>query len=163
MSEAKAPRPFTPAQERVAKPLLRALSKANVWVYRLSGGRIGGRWLRGAPVGLLVATGRRSGEARTTPLLYLEDGERVVVVASQGGMSTDPLWFRNLEAHPDCHFEIGSERRALRARRATAEERSALWPRLAAMYPDYDDYQARAPREIPVVILEPRGGGGAPA
>jgi deazaflavin-dependent oxidoreductase (nitroreductase family) len=147
---------YTPFQERVASPLIKAMSAANTWVYRLSGGRIGGRFLRGAPVLLLTTIGRKSGQPRTAPLLYLEDGENLVIVASKGGMSHHPVWYLNLEANPDVEVEIGSARRPMRARRASDEEKSKLWPRLVAMYRDYDDYQARTDRNIPVVILAPR-------
>jgi deazaflavin-dependent oxidoreductase (nitroreductase family) len=147
---------WTPRQERIAKVAIRVMSALNVWAYRASGGRIGGRFLRGAPVCLLRTRGRKSGEPRVAPLLYLADGERVVVVASKGGMAQHPLWYRNLVEHPDCEVEIGATRRAMRARTAGPEEKAALWPRLVAMYRDYDDYQARTDRDIPVVILEPR-------
>jgi len=149
--------PFTPTQERVARPLIRAMSAANTWIYRLSGGRVGGRWLRGAPICLLTTTGRRSGQRRTTPLLYLERGDDVVVVASQGGMSKHPAWYLNVEKDPDVAVQIGPETRRMRARRATPEEKRALWPELTAMYPDYDDYQKRTDRDIPVVICSPAG------
>jgi deazaflavin-dependent oxidoreductase (nitroreductase family) len=147
--------PYTPTQERVGSLLIQALSRATVLLYRISGGRIGGRWLRGAPVLLLTSVGRKSGEPRTTPLLYLRDGENLIVVASKGGMSHHPKWYLNLEAHPEAEVEIGSERRKVRARRANDAEKTALWPRLLAMYRDFDDYQARTERNIPVVILEP--------
>jgi len=147
---------YTPLQERLASPLIRAASAANTWVYRLSGGRIGGRFRQGAPVLLLTTTGRKSGRLRTAPLLYLEDGENLVVVASKGGMSQHPVWYLNLDSNPDVEVEIGTSRRRLRARRASDEEKAKLWPRLVAMYRDYDDYQARTDRNIPVVILGPR-------
>jgi deazaflavin-dependent oxidoreductase (nitroreductase family) len=150
------PKPFTPTQERVARVVVRAMSAANTWVYRLSGGRVGGRFLRGAPVMLLTTVGRKSGRPRTAPLLYLRDGDDVVIVASMGGMSQHPLWFRNLEANPDVEVQIRGETRKMRARRASDEEKAALWPRLVAMYADYDQYQARTDRNIPVVILSPR-------
>jgi deazaflavin-dependent oxidoreductase (nitroreductase family) len=149
-------RPYTEREERLGMLVVKAMSKANVWAYRATGGRVGGRFLRGAPVLLLTTRGRRSGRPRTAPLLYLADGERVVVVASKGGMSEHPLWYRNLLADPDCEVEIGRERRAVRARVASAAEKRELWPGLVAMYRDYDDYQARTERDIPVVILEPR-------
>jgi len=147
---------YTPRQERIASPLIRAVSAANTWVYRLSGGRVGGRFLRGAPVLLLTTIGRKSGRPRTAPLLYVEDGDELVIVASKGGMSQHPVWFLNLEANPDVEVELGSTRRRMRARRASDEEKAKLWPRLVAMYRDYDDYQARTDRNIPVVILAPR-------
>jgi deazaflavin-dependent oxidoreductase (nitroreductase family) len=151
------PRPSTDQELRRLKPFLRAMSAANTFVFRLSGGRLGGRFLGGAPVGLLTTTGRKSGKPRTTPLIFLEDGERVVLVASQGGMPRNPLWYDNLSARPDVEFEPPRRpRRAYRARTAGAEEKRALWPRLVAIYGDYDDYQKRTDREIPVVILEPR-------
>jgi deazaflavin-dependent oxidoreductase (nitroreductase family) len=144
---------FTPAQERVGNVVIRLMSTLNVWAFRVSKGRIGGRFLRGAPVLLLTATGRKSGKPRTTPLLYLRDGERLVVVASKGGFSTHPLWYRNVEADPQVEVEIGGERRKMLARRASEAEKKELWPRLTAMYRDFDDYQARTERDIPVVIL----------
>jgi deazaflavin-dependent oxidoreductase (nitroreductase family) len=102
---------------------------------------------------LLTSRGRRSGQPRTTPLLYLRDGERLVVVASKGGFSTHPLWYRNVEANPHVEVELGGARSAMLARRASDAEKRALWPKLVAMYRDFDDYQARTDRDIPVVIL----------
>ena len=155
MAERK-PRPFTPREERIGTALVKVMSKANVWAYRATGGRVGGRFLRGAPVLLLTTRGRRSGQPRTAPLLYLADGDRIVIVASKAGMSEHPLWYRNLQEHPECEVEIGRERRAVRARVASETEKRELWPKLVAMYRDYDDYQARTERDIPVVILERR-------
>jgi deazaflavin-dependent oxidoreductase (nitroreductase family) len=149
-------RPFTPTEERIGSTVIHYIAKLNTWIYRSSGGKIFGTWLRGAPVGLLTYRGRKTGRMLTTPLLYLKDGDRVVVVGSKGGMSRHPLWYRNLVEHPDCQFEIGSDRRVYRARTATPAEKNAYWPRLVAMYPDYQDYQARTDRDIPVVVLEPR-------
>jgi deazaflavin-dependent oxidoreductase (nitroreductase family) len=143
---------------RRLKPVLKVMSRAQTWLIRASGGRIGTRFLRGAPVGLLTTRGRKSGQLRTLPLIYLQDGERIVIVASQGGMPRHPIWYLNLEAQPEVAFQVGSERRSYRARRAGAEEKAALWPRLCAIYPDYDDYQRRTERDIPVVVLEPVAG-----
>lgn len=134
------------------------MSRANVWAYRLSGGRLGGRFRGGAPVLLLTTVGRRSGARRTAPLLYLPDGDNLVVVASKGGMSHHPLWYKNLEANPRVEVEVGNQRRPMLARRATPAERTALWPKLVAMYRDYAAYQARTKRQIPVVILSPASG-----
>ena len=148
--------PFTPGQERIGHAVIRVMSALNVWVYRATGGRLGGRFLRGAPVCLVTTRGRKTGAPRVAPLLYLADGERVVLVASKGGMSKHPLWYGNLVENPECEVEIGSTRRPMRARTAGPEEKAALWPRLVAMSRDYDDYQARTDRDIPVVVLEPR-------
>ena len=148
-------RPYTAAEERFGTLAVRAMSAVNTWIFRASRGRLGSRFLRGAPVLLLTTTGRKSGAPRTTPLIYVEDGPNVVLVASKGGMSRHPLWYRNLEASPDVEIQIGAEKRRMRARTASAEEKAALWPRLVAVYRDYDDYQARTDRDIPVVILSP--------
>ena len=149
------PRPFTPTQEKVGNVVVRAMSALNIWLYRLSGGRIAGRFPGGAPILLLTTKGRRSGQPRVAPLLYLRDGERLVVVASKGGMSQHPTWYLNLREHPDVEVETGSQRQKMRARTADDAERAALWPRLVAIYGSYADYQARTERKIPVVILEP--------
>ncbi|HXC53640.1 MAG TPA: nitroreductase family deazaflavin-dependent oxidoreductase [Candidatus Limnocylindrales bacterium] len=152
----KMPRPFTATEERIAKPIIRVMSLVNTWIYRWSGGRFGAVWMHGAPILLLTTVGRKSGERRTAPLLYLEDGPRVVVVGSQGGMAKDPLWVKNIDANPDVEIEIGRTRRPMKARRGDAGEKSHYWPALCRMYPDYADYQARTMREIPVIILDPR-------
>lgn len=151
-------RPFTSTQERIAKPLIRVMSALNTWSYKLTKGRVGGKLRGGAPVCLVTTIGRRSGEPRTKPLLYLEDGDDVVLVASMGGMSKHPVWYLNMEKSPDVEIQIGSRKRKLRARRATDAEKAALWPKLTAMYRDYDDYQARTDRNIPVMICSPRKG-----
>jgi deazaflavin-dependent oxidoreductase (nitroreductase family) len=154
MAETRLP-PWTPTQERLATVVIRIMTALNVWAFRLTGGRIGSSFLRGAPVCLVTATGKRSGEPRTVALLYLADGDDVVLVASKGGMSHSPGWYHNMMANPQVEVEIGSAKRTMRARRASPAEKAALWPRLCAMYGDYDNYQARTTRDIPVVILSP--------
>ena len=149
-------RPYTPRQERVGNAVVKIMSRLNTWVYRLSGGRIGGRFPGGAPVLLLTTIGRKSGRPQTAPLLYLQEGEAYVVVGSKGGMPHHPLWVKNLEANPQVEIEVGAQRMTMRARRATDAEKAVLWPRLVAMYPSYADYQARTTRQIPVIILTPR-------
>jgi deazaflavin-dependent oxidoreductase (nitroreductase family) len=149
--------PWSPIQERLATPIIHLMTTLNVWAYRLTAGWLGGTFRGGAPVCLVTTIGRRSGRRRTVALLYLMDGEDVVLVASKGGMSHSPAWYHNMMAAPDVDVEIGSATRPMRARRASDAEKAALWPRLVAMYPDYDDYQRRTTRSIPVVILSPRG------
>jgi deazaflavin-dependent oxidoreductase (nitroreductase family) len=149
------PKPFTPTQEKIIDFVVKPMSRLNTWLYRLTAGKVGGRWTYGAPVMLLTMTGRKSGEQRTTPLLYLRDGDLVVTVASKGGSARHPKWFLNLLANPMCEVEIGSERKRMRARQATAAEKQKYWPKLVALYPDYDMYQQRTARDIPVVILTP--------
>ena len=151
------PRPWTPTEERLGTLAVRAMSAVNTWIFRASGGRLGSRFLRGAPVLLLTTTGAKSGVRRTTPLIYLADGPRMVLVASKGGMSHSPAWYHNLMANPECEVQIATRTTHMVARRASAEEKAALWPKLVAIYRDYDDYQARTSRDIPVLILTPRG------
>jgi deazaflavin-dependent oxidoreductase (nitroreductase family) len=132
----------------------RAATKLHTYIYRATGGRLGDRVV-GAPVLLLTATGRKTGRRHTTPLLYLEDGENFVVVASNGGAPRHPAWWLNLRADPEANVEIGGRELRVRAQKASPEEKERLWPRLVAMYGSYENYQCRTDREIPVVILRP--------
>jgi deazaflavin-dependent oxidoreductase (nitroreductase family) len=129
-------------------------TQTHVRAYRASGGRIGRKW-HGAPVALVDHVGRKSGKRHTSPLIYLADGDDVVIVASFGGAKRDPVWWLNLKAHPETTVQIGSKRRRVVARQAGAEEKQRLWPQLVAIYPPYEDYQRRTERDIPVVLLEP--------
>jgi deazaflavin-dependent oxidoreductase (nitroreductase family) len=127
-------------------------------LYRASGGRVGHR-LPGVPAPMLLLdhVGAKSGQKRTAPLLYLRDGDDLVIVASKGGYPRNPAWYYNLKANPDTSAQVGTERRQVRARVANAEERERLWPLLVRMYRPYAEYQARSKgREIPLVILERR-------
>lgn len=141
--------------------IIRRMSALHVWLYRASGGRLGRTWRvgsalrRGVPICLLTTTGASTGLPRVAPLLHMADGDRVVVVASQGGLSSHPQWYRNLQADPDVEVEFRGRRRRLRARTADQHERAQLWPRLVAMYADFAAYQEWTEREIPVVICEP--------
>jgi deazaflavin-dependent oxidoreductase (nitroreductase family) len=135
---------------------MKLVGPAHVWLYRRSGGRIWGRFPRSkTPVLLLTTVGRRSGEPRTVPLIYLDDGDRLVIVASQGGLPTHPAWYHNLVAHPRVTAQTWRRIREMDAHVADDAERAALWPRLVEMYADYDEYQARTDRQIPVVVLDP--------
>ncbi len=153
---ARTVREFTATEQKIVNLIMKVMSVTNTWVYRLSGGRIAGRFPSGAPVLLLTTIGRKSGKPRVAPLLYLREGENVILVASKGGMPHHPLWYRNLEANPEVEIEIGREKRKMTARRATDEEKARLWPRLVSMYKSFNDYQARTKRDIPVIILSPR-------
>jgi len=146
---------WTPTGERLGTIFIRIMTAANVWLFRLTGGWLGARFRGGAPVCLVTTRGRKSGAPRTIALLYLTDGDRLVLVGSKGGMSHHPAWVHNLRAEPRCEIEIGTKRTPMRARTAGPDERRALWPRLVAMYPDYQSYQERTTREIPVIICEP--------
>jgi F420H(2)-dependent quinone reductase len=137
-------------------PLLNRLFGAHRWLYRATDGTVGHRlpWL--PPFLLLDHVGAKSGVERTSPLVYVEDGENLVIVASKGGHPRHPGWFHNLRANPETSVQVGSKRRRVRARVATDDERERLWPMAVAVWPGYRDYQARTDRKIPLVILEPR-------
>ncbi len=106
---------------------------------------------------LLEHVGAKSGVKRTAPLLYVRDGDDVVLIASKGGFPKHPAWFHNLRANPDTVVQIGSEKRQVHARVADTEERKRLWPEAVRTWPGYADYQARSKgRQIPRVVLEPR-------
>jgi deazaflavin-dependent oxidoreductase (nitroreductase family) len=140
------------------RPILRLVWWLHQAVRRVSGGRLGTSRARDDRVGTLYlhTTGRKTGQPRVNALFYLVDGADLVVVASNGGADTDPAWWLNLGEKQDAGVEIVGQRRAVRARPATAEETARLWPRLVAANPDYAAYRATARRPIPVVILEPR-------
>jgi F420H(2)-dependent quinone reductase len=123
-------------------------------VYRLTGGRLGGKLGR-VPILLLTTTGRRSGQPRTQPLSYTRAGEGYAVIASKGGAPVHPLWYLNLQAEPLAEVTVGSEMRTVRARDAGGEERERLWRSLADLFPGYDRYARKTSRRIPVVVLEP--------
>ena len=152
---AKPPRPFSKTEVAIANPIIKLMSKLNTWAYQATGGRLGGKFRGGAPVMLVTTIGRKTRRRLTTPLLYLRDGDRVVTVASKGGMDHHPLWYRNMVANPAVDVQIGRDIATMRARTADASEKAALWPKLVAMYPDYAQYQARTKRDIPVIILSP--------
>jgi F420H(2)-dependent quinone reductase len=137
-------------------PLLRRLMGVHTVVYRATGGVVGHRFPGAPPMLLLDHVGARSEAKRTTPLVYVEDGDDVVLVASKGGHPRHPAWFHNLRANPNATVQIGSERRPVTARVATAAERARLWPMAVDTYGGYAGYQDRTDREIPLVVLEPR-------
>ena len=149
------PRTSTERELRLLKPFLLAFNRANILLFRCTGGILGSWMPRGARIGLLTTTGRKTGRRRTVALLYLRDGERIVLVASQGGMPRHPIWFLNLKANPEVEFQIGPVPRPYRARRADEAERLSYWRQVCQIYPDYETYQQRTEREIPLVILEP--------
>ena len=137
-------------------PILRRLMGLHTVAYRATGGLVGPRFPGAPPMLLLDHVGAKSGVMRTTPLVYVEHGDDLVLVASKGGYPRNPAWFHNLRAHPEATVQVGSSRRAVRARVADPSERERLWPKAVAVYSGYAGYQERTEREIPLVILAPR-------
>ncbi|MFX0594307.1 nitroreductase family deazaflavin-dependent oxidoreductase [Melissospora conviva] len=126
----------------------------HIRTYVESEGLQGHEWRPGVYTLLLTTRGRRSGQLRRTALIYGRDGDRYLVVASQGGAPSHPYWYLNLLADPEVQVQVGSEVFTARARTADARERARMWATMAAIWPQYDDYQAKTGREIPVVVLE---------
>src|SRR6266487_4714731 len=134
------------------------LGAEHVRRYRQSGGEAGHRWERGSKILLLTTKGRKSGEPRRKPLIYEQDGDRYVIVASKGGAPVHPSWYRNLQDDPNVELQVLDEVFPARARTAEGEERARLWQLVNQQWPDYDSYQTKTDREIPVVVLERTSG-----
>ena len=141
--------------------IIKTMSKVNVAMYKWTGGILGSTWRVGSafpwgvPVCLLTTTGAKSGLPRVAPLLFIEDGDNVIVVASQGGLPSNPQWYRNLKKDPNVELQVKRTTTKRRARVANPEERARLWPILVDHYNDFASYATWTDREIPVVILEP--------
>lgn len=148
--------PWSKGQERLGKWIIKKIAKYQTKVYELTNGKVWNKFL-GVHCAILTATGKKTGQPRKTPLLYLEQGESVVMVASQGGFAATPFWYKNLQATPEAYVQIGANKRKMLARDATEQEREELWPKLDAIYEGYKEYRARTKgvREIPIVIFEP--------
>lgn len=135
--------------------IMNRFTALNVFLYRRTGGRIGGAIGNIRPIALVDHVGAKSGTKRTTPLVYTRDGEDVIIVGSMGGAPKSPSWVFNLRANPRTTIQIGARRWEVIAREATAEERERLWPMVVETYADYAVYQSRTTRTIPVLILSP--------
>ncbi|HEX9070152.1 MAG TPA: nitroreductase family deazaflavin-dependent oxidoreductase [Ktedonobacterales bacterium] len=141
---------------RVRHGFMRAVDKLTQAAYHASGGRLGGRQLS-YDILLLTTTGRKSGAARTHALLYIRDGTRYIICASNYGAPSHPAWYHNLRANPQAEMQASRLKVAVRAADASGEERERLWRQLVAVRASYTDYQRDNPRVIPVVILTPEG------
>ena len=136
------------------KVALKRFASAHIWVYRRTNGRLGSRMLW-FPAALITTTGRKSGRSRTTPTLYLRDGDRIVLPASYGGRDHHPAWYLDIRADPRVRVQVRDQVMDLTARDATADERQVYWRKLARIYPPYKGYQDAADRRIPLVVCEP--------
>ncbi len=154
------PKPLNSKQvERLNAPstgtVIKWMSRAQTWIFKKTNGKFGNKFLRGSEVGILTTIGRKSGEPRDSPLLFLQEGSRIVLVASQGGRATNPMWYLNLKANPAISFQTKKERLELVAREATDAERDQYWPKLDAMYADFVNYRSYTDRKIPILICDP--------
>jgi deazaflavin-dependent oxidoreductase (nitroreductase family) len=132
-------------------------NRQTIEAFRANEGKVGG-WWEGKPLLLLTTTGARSGQSRTTPTMYLRDGDRLIIFASKGGAPTHPDWYHNLVAHPEVTVEVGPETYEATATVLHGEERDRLYARHAELYPQFDEYQKKTTRKIPVIALERRKG-----
>lgn len=135
--------------------IIKWMSRITSTLYKRTNGKVGGRFLKGAPVALLTTIGRKTGEPRTSPLLYLREGNRVILAASRAGSEKTPMWYLNLKANPVVTVQIKGEVLRLNARDASEQERAEYWPKLVAMYSSFEDYQSWTDRVIPIVICDP--------
>jgi deazaflavin-dependent oxidoreductase (nitroreductase family) len=131
------------------------MSRAQTWIFKKTNGKLGNKFLKGTEVGILTTIGRKSGEPRESPLVFLQEGQRIVLVASQGGRATNPMWYLNVVANPSVTFRTKGGVYELTAREATDSERDEYWPKLDAMYPDFVNYRSYTDRKIPIVICDP--------
>ena len=136
------------------KLMLKVMIPVYIFLYRLTGGAIGGQ-IQGLPVLLLTTIGRKSGQPRTVPLGFLRDGSTYVIIASYAGLPRHPAWFLNLESHPEATIQLKKRQMQVKAETANQEKKRELWARLMEVAPGYADYQKRTSRDIPMVILHP--------
>ena len=152
------PKPITEFQLRLMKPFMQWFTALNVLVYKWSGGRLMSRF-GGGDVCLVKMTGAKSGRKKEIPLMYVPYQDGVILVASMAGAPKHPTWYYNLVAHPEIEVTVHGNRRLLVARQATDEEKAQVWPLCCQHYGDFDLYQRRTTRNIPVFICAPRGDG----
>jgi len=122
--------------------------------YEETGGEVGHEWQDGVPTLVLTTKGRKTGQDRKFALIYQEHEGAYVIVASKGGADNHPGWYHNLVENPDVGVQVGAERFTARARIADEKEKAVLWPKMALVWPQYDEYQKKTDRRIPVVVLE---------
>lgn len=147
--------PMTESEFKSLRKFMKVYSKVNVFMYQLTGGRILGK-LAGRPVMLVTMTGAKTGKERTIPLMYVPYKEGVIVVGSQGGAPKSPVWVKSIQKNPDVTVQYKGKKMQLRARQVDDAEKAEVWPVCVEHYHEYDDYQNRTDRNIPVFICEPR-------
>jgi F420H(2)-dependent quinone reductase len=151
-------RPIKQSQVPLVRFFMRWATKLNVAIFRASKGRLMNKFIGGYPVCIVTTTGAKSGKTRRIALIHLPHGKNKLLVASQGGMNTNPVWYHNIVAHPKILIMVDGKEEAYLARQVSDQEKAELWPHLLSMYPDFDEYQARTDRNIPVFSCEPVSG-----
>lgn len=151
----------TRSQEQRFAFVKKLITRSNVWLLRISKGRLGNSFL-GRPVLLLMTKGHKSGQIKTQPLFFVEQSPRLMLVASNGGSPKDPAWLLNIRAHPHVLVSRNGIEQAMQARIAGVDEKQSLWPALTLAFPYWQEVSDRSQRDFPVVILEPAEHSAAP-
>lgn len=139
----------------VTRKIMRGYTRLNVWVFKKSKGRLWKHFPGGYPICVVETTGAKTGKKREIALIHLPHGADVLLVASQGGMDKNPVWYYNIKANPEVNITVGGQSQKMKARQASDDVKRQLWPHLVSLYPDFDQYQARTDRNIPVFICSP--------
>lgn len=147
-------RPYSASTQKNIHWLLKIITRLNVWVFKKSRGRLWKNFPGGFPICVVGMIGKKSGQLREVALIHLPKDDGVLLVASKGGMDTHPLWYYNIKANPNIEVTVAGTSRQLVARQVSDEEKRDLWPYLVSLYPDFDEYQARTDRNIPVFYCE---------
>lgn len=148
-------KPIPENQVGMVRKITRYYTRLNVWVFKKSKGRLMKHFPGGYPICVVETTGAKSGKPREIALIHLPLGDDVLLVASQGGMDQHPVWYHNIVAHPDIAVTVAGTTRKMLARQVSDDEKRELWPHLLSLYPDFDEYQARTDRNIPVFRCSP--------
>lgn len=145
---------MTEKQQRIGRKFIKPYTRLNVWVYKKTKGKLWNTFPGGYPICILGTKGAKSGEWREVALIHLPYEDKELLVASQGGMDKSPAWYYNVKANPEVEITHRGNTRKMHARQVSDEEKAALWPHLVSLYPDFDEYQARTDRNIPVFMCE---------
>ncbi len=143
-------REITVEQAKKAKKFISFFTKMNVWVFKKTNGKLWKNFPGGYPICIVGTTGKKSGQRREIALIHLPKGDKKLLVASQGGMEFNPIWYHNIIAHPEIDIMVGGITTKMVARQVSDDEKRDLWPHLLSLYPPFDEYQARTDRNIPV-------------
>lgn len=143
--------------QHLVRKFMKWYTRFNVWVFKKSKGKLWTKFPGGYPICVVGMKGRKSGARREVALIHLPYKDSVLLVASQGGMDTHPVWYHNVKANPEVDVLFNGQTRDLVSRQVSDDEKRDLWPHLLSLYPDFDEYQARTDRNIPVFICEPQG------
>lgn len=148
-------KPIPHEQQPLVQKFMRGYTHLNVWVFKKSKGRLWKNFPGGYPICIVTTKGAKTGKPREVALIHLPKGDDLLLVASQGGMENSPSWYYNIVANPDIEVMHAGETRSLRARQLSDDEKRDVWPHLLSLYPDFDEYQARTDRNIPVFSCSP--------